>query len=135
MVRVEDGEAVGDEDVLRVDGARALLVDANLVGLRRCRLEDDFLQVEDDVGHVLDDVADGRELVERALELDGRDGRALERGEEHAAERVADGMAITGFEGFGDELGVGGRSAFLDFGELAGKFELTETFGHDGLSG
>ena len=36
------------------------------------RLEDDLLQVEDDVGHVLDDVADGRELVERALDADAR---------------------------------------------------------------
>ena len=56
------------------------------------RLEDDFLQVEDDVGHVLDDVADGRELVERAFDADRRDRRALERREEDAAERVADVM-------------------------------------------
>jgi hypothetical protein len=53
-----------------VDGAGALLVDADGVRLRLSRLEDDLLEVEDDVGHVLDDVADGRELVERALDAD-----------------------------------------------------------------
>ncbi len=62
------------------------------------RLEDDLLQVEDDVGHVFDDVGDGRELVERAFDADGRDGRALERREEHAAERVADGDAEAALE-------------------------------------
>ena len=61
-------------------------------------LEDDFLEVEDDVGHVLDDVADGRELVERAVDADGRDGRALERREEHAAERVAERDAEAALE-------------------------------------
>ena len=90
VVRVQDLEAVDELDVARVDGPGALLVDADRVRLGLGRLEDDFLQVEDDVGHVLDDVADGRELVERALDADRRDGRALERREKHATERVAD---------------------------------------------
>ena len=68
MVRVQHLEAVDELDVARVDGAGAFLVDADGVRLRLGRLEDDLLQVEDDVGHVLDDVADGRELVERALD-------------------------------------------------------------------
>ena len=89
-----------------------------------------FLQVEDDVGDILDDAVDGLELVVHAVDLDRRDGGALDGAEEHAAEGVADGVAVTGLEGLGDELGVGRRGAFLDFGELAGEFELSETFGH-----
>ena len=53
----------------RAKTRRALLVDADDVRLRLGGLEDDLLQVEDDVGHVLDDVADGRELVQRAVDL------------------------------------------------------------------
>jgi len=64
------------------------------------------------------------------VDLDRRDGGALDGAEEDAAEGVADGVAIAGLEGLGDELGVGRAGAFLDFGELGGEFELSETFGH-----
>ena len=47
------------------------------------------------------------EFVHRAVDLDRGDGGAFERGEQHAAERVADGVAVTGFKRLGDELGVG----------------------------
>ena len=90
MVRVQHLEPIDELDVARVDGAGPLLVDAHGVRLGLGRLEDDFLQVEDDVRHVLDDVADGRELVQRAFDADGGDRRALERREQDAAERVAD---------------------------------------------
>ena len=42
----------------------------------------------------------------------------------------ADGVAIAGLEGLGDEFGVGRRGAFLDLGELIGEFELSETIWH-----
>ena len=90
MVGVQDLEAVDQLDVLRVDGARPLLVDADGVRLGLGRLEDDLLQVQHDVRHVLDDIADGGELVERPVQLHGRDGRALEGREEDATERVAE---------------------------------------------
>ena len=69
-------------------------------------LEDDLLEVQDDLGHVLDDVGDARELVERALDAERRDGRALERREEDAPERVADGDAVPALERLGGELAV-----------------------------
>ena len=47
------------------------------------------------------------EFVLRAVDLDGGDGGAFERGEQHAAEGVADGVAVTGLKRLGDELGVG----------------------------
>jgi hypothetical protein len=63
------------------------------------------------------------------------DGGTLDGAEQHAAEGVADGVAVAGLEGLGDELGVGRRGAFLDLGELVGEFELSETFGHGDDSG
>lgn len=39
-------------------------------------------------------------------------------------------MSVACFERLGDELGVGWRGAFLDLGEFAGQFELSETFRH-----
>ena len=98
MVRVEDLQPVDELDVARVDGAGAFLVDANGVRLRRRGLEDDLLEVQDDVGHVLDDVGHGRELVERAVDAERGDGRALERREQDAAQRVADGDAVAALE-------------------------------------
>src|SRR5262249_52189363 len=87
-------------------------VDANDVGLRGRRLEDDLFEVEDDVAHVLDHVGDGGELVERALDLDGRDGGALKRREEHAAKRVADRDSEPALEGLAYELAVELARAF-----------------------
>jgi hypothetical protein len=48
------------------------------LGLGAVQLERNLLEVEYDVGRVLDDAAYGRELVLDALNLDGRDGRALD---------------------------------------------------------
>jgi len=41
-----------------------------------CARTNDLLEVEDDRGHVLDDVGDRGELVQRAVDTDGRDRRA-----------------------------------------------------------
>jgi hypothetical protein len=51
---------------------------------------DEVLQVEDDVGDVLADARQRRELVRGALDLDRGDRGALERREQHAAQRVAE---------------------------------------------
>ena len=111
VVGVEDLDAVGRAWMSpRVDRALAVLVDAQrLRGFGVGRLEQDFLEVQDDVGHVLDDVGDGRELVQRALDLDRRDGRALQRREEHAAQRVAERDAEAALERLAGELAVGRR--------------------------
>jgi hypothetical protein len=49
VVGVQDLEAIGELDVLRVDRAGALFVDANGVRLRGRGLEHDLFEVEDDV--------------------------------------------------------------------------------------
>jgi hypothetical protein len=65
-----------------------------------------------------------------AINFDGGDGRAFDGAEENTTEGVADRMTVAGLERLGDELRVGRRGAFLDFGELAREFELSEAFGH-----
>jgi hypothetical protein len=89
-------------------------------------LELDLLQVQDDVGDIFDDAVHGGELVHGAVNLDGGDGGAFERAEQHAAERVADGVAVTGFKRFSDELGVGfAWQKILSFCDRFGHFKTT----------
>src|ERR671932_277659 len=52
-----------------------------------------------------------------ALDLDGGDGRALDRGQERAPERVADGRAEAAFERLGRELPVALRQSLALDGE------------------
>ena len=102
---------VGVEDLdvgvgLQVGGGdlgRALDVEAQRHGLVAVADDDEVLEVQDDVGDVLDDAADGVELVERLVEADLGDGGAGDRREQHAAERVADGVAEAGLERADDE--------------------------------
>ena len=76
------------------------LVDADdqRLGVVDVQLERNLLQVEDDVGRVLDHAGNRRELVQHAVDLHGGDRRALDRGEQHAPQRVADGRAEAALE-------------------------------------
>ena len=65
------------------------------------------LQIEDDIGDVFDDAGQSGEFVLRAGDFHRGDGGAFERGKQHAAKRVAHGVAVAGFKRLGDELGVG----------------------------
>ena len=80
-VRVEDLDAGGQVDVPRGDLAGAgddeRRLDLGRVGVHAA---DDALEVQDDVGHVLLDALDRRELVRDALDPDGGHGGAGERG-------------------------------------------------------
>jgi hypothetical protein len=59
---------------------------------------DQVLEVEQDVRHVLADARQRRELVRDALDLDRSHGGALQRGEQHAAQRVAERVAEAAVE-------------------------------------
>ena len=65
------------------------------------------------------------EFVLGAVDLDGGDGGAFQRGEEDAAQGVADGVAVTGFKGLGDEFGVGFCGGGLLLGQPLGHFETS----------
>ena len=98
-LRVQDLEVGGRLDVGGGDRALALGGQPHF-DLRRLAVEDadELLQVEDDVGDVLADAGERRELVRDALELDRGDSGALERGEQHAAQRVAERVAEAAVE-------------------------------------
>ena len=98
-VGVEDLDAGGQVDVLGGDLARARH-DQRSLDLARVGVHpaDDALQVQDDVGDVLLDARDRRELVRDALDAHARDGGARERGEQHAPQRVAERVAEAAVE-------------------------------------
>src|SRR4051794_36275432 len=103
-VGVEDLDARRQIDVLGRDltgaGDDERRLDLGGVGVHPA---DDALEVEDDVGHVLGDALDRRELVGDALDPDARHGRTGQRGQQHPAQRVAEGVAEAAVEGLDHE--------------------------------
>jgi len=97
-VGLEDLDVAVGLNVARAHFAR--LVDAHRQRLRGVgvQLQRNLLQVQDDIGRVLDDAGDWRELVEHAIDLDRGDRRALNRREEHATQRVANRGAEAALE-------------------------------------
>jgi hypothetical protein len=65
--------------------------------------DDELLEVEDQLGDVFLDPVEGRELVEDAFDLDARDRRSGDGGQQGAAKRVAQRVAEAGLEGLDDE--------------------------------
>jgi hypothetical protein len=102
-IGVEDLDVGADLQVLGGHLGRAAHVEAHGDGLVAVADDDEVLQVEDDVGDVLDDPTDGVELMQRLVEADLGDGGAGDRRQQDAAERVADGVAEAGLEGADDE--------------------------------
>ena len=84
----------GQVDVLRLDlaGAGGDQRRLDLVGVG-VHADDEILEVEDDVGDVLFDAGHAGELVRDALDADAGDRGAAQRGQQHAAEAVAEGVA------------------------------------------
>ena len=76
-------------------------------------LDDQRLDVQHDVGHVLDDAGQRGELVLRAVQLDLRDRAAFQAGEQNPPQAVADRHAEAALERLGDELAVGRGQVFL----------------------
>src|SRR5712692_1864514 len=80
---------------IRLDHARSDhpgLVRAQIDCLGRIgrKLERNLLEVEDDIGGILHDAGDRLKFVQHAFDLDGGDGCALNRTEQHAPQSVAD---------------------------------------------
>ena len=89
---------------------------------RHCNL----LEVEDDVSDILDHPGQAGEFVLHAGNPDGGDGGTFQRGKEHAAQGIANGVAVAALEGFGDELGVGISGGFLVTDEAVRELESSE---------
>jgi DNA-directed RNA polymerase sigma subunit (sigma70/sigma32) len=93
-------------------------------------LDDKRLDVQDDVGDVLDDAGNRRELVLHPLHLDARDRAALEARQQDAAQAVADRDAESPLERFGDEFRVSRRRSIGIGNEAAGKLQTSPTNSH-----
>ena len=91
-------------------------------------LERNLLQVHDDVGGIFRHVGDRRELVKNAFDLDGRDRRPLDGGQQDPAQRISDGRAETSFEGLGIKVAVG-RTQGLEIADQS--FWLLKSFSHN----
>src|SRR3954447_17935727 len=98
-VRVEDLDARREVDVLGRDVAGAGADERRLdLGRIRVHAAHDALEVEDDVGHVLLDALDRRELVGDALYPDAGHGRTGERRQQNASQGVAERVAEAAIE-------------------------------------
>jgi hypothetical protein len=75
------------------DHARLIGAQVNRLGRVARELERNLLQVEDDVGRVLDHAGDRLEFVQHAFHLHRGDGRAFNRAQQHAPQGVAHGGA------------------------------------------
>ena len=121
--------AVGDrsDDVLRVD-QRELGGNVEIGTRHRARTlrrhmrrgfldiivqcgEHKTLDIQDDIGDILDDAFGRRELMLHTLDLDGGGFRTIQRGEQNAAHAVAQRVAVPTLERFHDET----RDSFVDF--------------------
>jgi len=72
-----------------------------------------MLEVQQDLDDIFPNSGDGAELMEHAVDTDGRYGRSPDRGKENPAERITKGSSISTLKGFDMNLREGG-SAFLD---------------------
>ena len=92
------------------DRAGRVLLDAQHAGRIAVVLHDQRLDVEHDVGDVLEHALDRGEFVLGVVDLDLRDGAAFQAGKQNAAQAVADRRAEAALERLGDELAVGRAS-------------------------
>ena len=105
------------------DHAADVPLDPQHAGLVAVALDHQRLDVEHDVGHVLDDAGQRGELVLGAVELDPGDRAPLQARQEDPAEAVADRHAEAALERLGNELAVrrGQRRPVAD--HLTGKLK------------
>ena len=106
QIGVENLHRGVDLEIRRLDRARLVGPQIQRPGLVAVQLDGDLLQVQDDVGRILHDPRNRRELVEHVVDLDARDRGALDRRQEHATQRVADRGPETALERLGGELAV-----------------------------
>src|SRR6267154_4127754 len=90
---IEDGEIRVFLDLRRGDRTGLLDVDVNRLRQVGVELDGHLLQVEDDVRGILDHARDRRKFVQHAFDLHGGDGRAFNRTEQRATQRISHGRA------------------------------------------
>jgi hypothetical protein len=89
----------------RIPCSWALRLERNPLGAFGMHAQRDLLHVQHDVGDIFTHALDGRELMQHAFDLDRGDGGALQRRQQHAAQRIAQGQTEAAFQRFGDDGG------------------------------
>ena len=103
------------------------------VSVKIAGVEHEFAQIEgvmEDVTDIILNPGDGGEFVGRAFDLDGGNSGAFERAQQHAPQRIADRLAVSGFKRFRNELRVRGRGGAFFAHQAFGHFKTTETNWH-----
>ena len=103
----------GRHDVARGDRARTLLTQVHGDRLVLLGRHDQTLEVQDDGGDIFFDAGHGGELVQHAVDADAGDGRAGNRRQQRASQRIAQGVTESGLQRFDDELGPAVGEDFL----------------------
>jgi len=106
LIGVHDRHRAVRLEVARVDGSRLVALDVQhrIVHVGR-EHQRQLLQPLDDLMHVLDHAGDGLMLVDDAVEAECPDGRAPQRRQQHAAQRIAEGVAVAPLQRLEAELG------------------------------
>ena len=133
MVGIDDLDRLVVQDVGGRDDPPAIAIDPDRPRRFGVVLDHQQLDVQDQVGDVVDHAGNRGKLVLDAQDLDLGDRAPLEAGEENPPQAVADGVAEPAFERFDVKLAerVGQRLAVAD--DPAGQFEASPTNTHDYL--
>ena len=125
VLGVDDLHRFVGDDVGGRDDAFFVPVDLDGLGQFAGVLDHQALDVEDDVGDILDDAGNGGDFVLHPLDLDTSDGTPFQAGDEDAPQTVADGHAEAAFERLGMELAIGIGQGLAFAGQPVGQFQPT----------
>ena len=106
QLRVDDLNIGVRQDVVRRHFAFARRIDDDLFRTVAMQFAAELLEVQNDLRDVLFHAFDGRELVQHAVDLDGRDRNARQAGQQDAAHRVAKRRAKAALQRLHHELAV-----------------------------
>ena len=90
-----------------MDGLRALGLDRHHLRLLAVIANRNLLEIQNQIGDVVDDAGERAELVQSSVDLDRRNRRSFDRRQQAAPKRIADRRAKAPLERLGQELAVG----------------------------
>ena len=123
QIRIEDLHLAVAVDIACGDNAFACCVDVHGLRAVTVQLCDNTLYVENDLGYILLDTRDGRELMLNAIDLDAACSSTRKRRKQDAAQGIAQRRAITTLERLYDKLAVG-TILFQNFAVDTGLFDF-----------
>ena len=106
MFLVQDLDARAVRDISGGDNARTFGGDGQALGPFHFHAQGNALEVQNDISDVFAHTGHGRKFVQHVVDLHRRDRPTLQRGQQHAPQRVAHGQAKTAFQRFGDHGGL-----------------------------